>query len=76
MPRAISSALATVTPKFGLQLAAGPRFGVGGAFERHFRLPYYLDDHLLETGIQALRAAADNVLAHRPACIRQEQDLV
>ncbi|HEX6919996.1 MAG TPA: PLP-dependent aminotransferase family protein [Actinomycetes bacterium] len=36
----VSSALAAVAGRHGLRLAAGPRFGVDGAFERFLRVPY------------------------------------
>ncbi|MFH5207128.1 aminotransferase class I/II-fold pyridoxal phosphate-dependent enzyme [Antrihabitans sp. NCIMB 15449] len=48
-PTQISSRLAATAPDHGLTLAAGPRFGVGGAFERHLRLPFTLPaDRLVE----------------------------
>ena len=56
MPDPISSALAALAPQNGLRLAAGPRFGVGGAFERHLRLPYSLDTPAREAGMYALAA--------------------
>ena len=34
-----STALAAIADRYGLRLAAGPRFGVDGAFERFLRLP-------------------------------------
>ena len=37
-----SSALAAAASQHGLHLAAGPRFGVDGAFERFLRIPYTL----------------------------------
>ncbi|OZC91254.1 MocR-like transcription factor YczR [Rhodococcoides fascians] len=40
IPTPVSSALAATAPTFGAVLAAGPRFGVEGAFERFLRLPY------------------------------------
>ena len=61
MPDPISSHLAALAPQHGLRLAAGPRFGVGGAFERHLRLPYSLDAPALDTGIHALAATVDAV---------------
>ena len=56
MPAPISSRLAALAPQHGLRLAAGPRFGVGGAFERHLRLPYSLDAPAREAGMHALAA--------------------
>lgn len=40
MPAPVSTALAATAPSHGVVLAAGPRFGVEGAFERFIRLPY------------------------------------
>ena len=37
-----STALAAIADRYGLRLAAGPRFGVDGAFERFLRLPFSL----------------------------------
>ena len=42
LPAPVSSALAATSERFGVRLAAGPRFGVDGAFERFLRLPYTL----------------------------------
>jgi len=53
----ISSALAAVAPQFGVRLAAGPRFGVGGAFERFVRLPYSMEPAALTTGIAGIAEA-------------------
>ena len=39
LPGAISTALAATSERFGVRLAAGPRFGVDGAFDRFLRLP-------------------------------------
>ncbi|MFH5879883.1 PLP-dependent aminotransferase family protein [Arthrobacter sp. NA-172] len=57
MPTASSTALTVVAPDFGLRLAAGPRFGVGGAFEHFMRVPYTLAPAQLETAVLALRDA-------------------
>ena len=59
MPDPISSTLAALAPQHGLRLAAGPRFGIGGAFERHLRIPYSLDTPALDAGIHALTATVD-----------------
>src|SRR5205085_9483287 len=37
LPAAVSSSLTAGSERFGLRLAAGPRFGVDGAFERFLR---------------------------------------
>ncbi|WP_040589813.1 PLP-dependent aminotransferase family protein [Sciscionella marina] len=57
LPEPVSSALAAVAPEFGVHLAAGPRFGVGGAFERHLRLPYTLDPATMRAGVDGIVAA-------------------
>lgn len=57
LPAPISTALTVLAPEFGVRLAAGPRFGVGGSFERHLRIPYTLPAGDLETAVIALRNA-------------------
>jgi len=61
LPGPISTALTVLAPDFGLRLAAGPRFGIGGAFERNLRLPFTLPPDKLETAVRALRAAQDKL---------------
>jgi DNA-binding transcriptional MocR family regulator len=63
LPAPISTALAVVAPDAGIRLAAGPRFGVGGAFEQYLRLPFTLPPEQLETAVLALRAAQDRLEA-------------
>ena len=57
LPAPVSTALAVLAPDFGIRLAAGPRFGVGGAFEQYLRLPFTLPSEKLESAVLALRAA-------------------
>ncbi|MFG2812006.1 hypothetical protein [Streptomyces sp. NPDC048410] len=38
-PEPVSSRLAAIAPDHGVTVAAGRRFGIGGAFERSIRLP-------------------------------------
>ena len=52
-----SSALAGAAGGHSLRLAAGPRFGVDGAFERRLRLPYSLGPETLTDAVERLRAA-------------------
>ncbi|GAA1963376.1 PLP-dependent aminotransferase family protein [Amycolatopsis minnesotensis] len=66
-PDPISSALAAVAPQFGVLLAAGPRFGIGGAFERFLRLPYSLDADAMKTGIIGIAEAVAAVRSGRRA---------
>ncbi|HSO15424.1 MAG TPA: PLP-dependent aminotransferase family protein [Arthrobacter sp.] len=63
LPAPISTALAVVAPDFGIRLAAGPRFGTGGAFEHYLRVPFTLPPEQLETAVRALRAAQDKLAA-------------
>jgi hypothetical protein len=52
-----SSALAAVADRHGVRVAAGPRFGVDGAFERNVRLPFNLPEPLLEQAVERLAVA-------------------
>jgi DNA-binding transcriptional MocR family regulator len=52
-----SSALAAVADRHGVRVAAGPRFGVDGAFERFLRLPYSLPEPVLLEAIDRLTVA-------------------
>lgn len=61
LPAPISTALAVTAPDFGIRLAAGPRFGVGGAFEQYLRLPFTLPPEQLESAVLAIRAAQDRL---------------
>jgi DNA-binding transcriptional MocR family regulator len=61
LPGPISTALTVIAPDFGIRLAAGPRFGIGGAFERYLRVPFTLPPEKLETAVLALRSAQDRL---------------
>ena len=63
LPAPISTALAVVAPDFGIRLAAGPRFGTGGALEHYLRVPFTLPPEQLETAVAALRAAQNRLEA-------------
>ena len=52
-----STALAAIADRHGLRLAAGPRFGVDGAFERFLRLPFSLPAPVLEDATARLAVA-------------------
>lgn len=52
-----SSALTLAARREGLLLAAGPRFGLAGALERHLRLPLGLPAGELEPALDALARA-------------------
>lgn len=53
----VSSALVSAAARHGLLLAAGPRFGLDGAFERFLRLPYTLPEQRLDLAVERLAAA-------------------
>ncbi|MEV8319861.1 PLP-dependent aminotransferase family protein [Streptomyces sp. NPDC059900] len=57
-PQPVSSRLAAMAPDHGVTIAAGPRFGIGGAFERNIRLPYTLPPGQLARAIARLARAA------------------
>ncbi|MCX5196100.1 PLP-dependent aminotransferase family protein [Streptomyces sp. NBC_00249] len=56
-PDPVGSRLAAIAPDHGLTIAAGPRFGIGGAFERHVRLPYTLPPDRLAEAVRRLARA-------------------
>jgi DNA-binding transcriptional MocR family regulator len=62
---AVSSQLALAARNEGLVIAAGPRFGVDGAFERFIRIPFSYPADELERGVDALARAWASV--HRQA---------
>ncbi|GGJ31237.1 MocR-like transcription factor YczR [Paenarthrobacter histidinolovorans] len=57
LPSPCSTALTVLAPDFGVRLAAGPRFGVGGAFEHYLRVPFTLPPEQLDVAVRALRTA-------------------
>ncbi|WFR84543.1 PLP-dependent aminotransferase family protein [Arthrobacter sp. Y-9] len=57
-----SAALTLLAAQRGVRLAAGPRFGVGGAFEHFLRLPFTLPANDLERGVLALKEAQAQLL--------------
>lgn len=63
LPAPISTALTVIAPDFGIRLAAGPRFGIGGAFERYLRVPFTLPPDKLEAAVLALHSAQDRLKA-------------
>ena len=50
----VSSQLALAARREGLIVAAGPRFGIDGAFERFIRLPICYSPELTDAAVQAL----------------------
>ena len=63
LPSPIAARLAMTAPDHGVTIAAGPRFGVGGAFARHIRIPYSLPPDELAEAIRRL-ATARQALEH------------
>ena len=63
LPRPLSSALAVAAHDFGVRIAPGSRFGIGGAFERFVRLPYALPVAVLSDVVDRLASAWDQVAA-------------
>ncbi|WP_031298408.1 MocR-like transcription factor YczR [Sphingobium lactosutens] len=66
LPRAEATALAALAESLGVRVAAGPRFGVGGAFERFLRLPFTLDEGQMEAGVARLVEADARLHARLP----------
>jgi len=61
----VSSQLALAARREGLLVAAGPRFGIDGAFERFLRLPICYSPETTDAAVRAL-ARAWRSLAHAP----------
>jgi DNA-binding transcriptional MocR family regulator len=57
LPTSVSTALAATAPNHGVLLAAGPRFGVQGAFERFLRLPFTHREPELRLAVKAIASA-------------------
>ncbi|MFI5499936.1 PLP-dependent aminotransferase family protein [Nocardia asteroides] len=57
LPSPVSTALAATAPNHGVLLAAGPRFGVQGAFERFLRLPFTHPEAELRLAVKSIAAA-------------------
>lgn len=62
----LSSALAAAGDRHGIRLAAGPRFGMDGAFERWLRLPFTLPADVLTDAADRIAAAYHAVSASTP----------
>jgi DNA-binding transcriptional MocR family regulator len=75
LPTPVSSALAATSERFGVRLAAGPRFGVDGAFERFVRLPYTLAPDVL-TDVVGRLAQAYTRLRPAPTGVRSSMGAV
>lgn len=71
-----STALAAVADRHGMRIAAGPRFGVDGAFERYLRIPYALPTPVLEDGVARLALAWRSVTESPPLGVEPAPALV
>jgi DNA-binding transcriptional MocR family regulator len=60
----VSSQLALAARNEGLIIAAGPRFGIDGAFERFLRIPFSYSAEETERGVDALARAWATVGRH------------
>ena len=67
----VSSQLALAARNEGLVIAAGPRFGMDGVFERFLRVPYSHPPELIDRAVEALAAAWNGVTRH-PVPLGQE----
>ncbi len=54
LPAPMSTALSAAASRLGLDIPAGPRFGVDGTLERFIRLPYALPEPQLEEAVALL----------------------
>ena len=57
----VSSQLALASRNHGLVIAAGPRFGTDGVFERFIRIPFSHPADLIDGAVDALVAAWGDV---------------
>lgn len=57
LPAPMSTALSAAASRLGLDLPAGPRFGVDGSLERFVRLPYALPEEQLDEAVELLARA-------------------
>ena len=72
----LSAALAAIADRHGMRLAAGPRFGVDGAFERFVRVPYALPAPVLEDAVARLAVAWRSVTESAPPAVQPAPALV
>ncbi|MEO3757124.1 PLP-dependent aminotransferase family protein [Mycobacterium sp. B14F4] len=61
LPAPMSTALSAAASRLGLDLPAGPRFGVDGTLERFVRVPYALPEDQLTEAVELLARAWHNV---------------
>lgn len=68
----VSSQLALAARSEGIVIAAGPRFGQDGVFERFLRVPYSFPAPVLDEAVEGLAAAWASVRRH-PAGLGMEE---
>ena len=61
LPAPMSTALSASASRLGLDLPAGPRFGVDGTLERFVRVPYALPEDQLADAVELLVRAWHSV---------------
>jgi DNA-binding transcriptional MocR family regulator len=61
LPAPMSTALSAAASRMGLELPAGPRFGVDGTLERFVRVPYALPEDELSAAVELLTRAWHSV---------------
>ncbi|MFE9427446.1 PLP-dependent aminotransferase family protein [Kitasatospora sp. NPDC006697] len=61
----ISTRLAAAGERHGLRLLPGPRFGGGGSYDSHLRLPYTAAERTLREGVRLLARAHEEATAGR-----------
>lgn len=61
LPAPVSTALSAAASRIGLELPAGPRFGVDGTLERFVRVPYALPEAQLTEAVALLARAWHSV---------------
>ncbi len=66
LPAPMSTALSAAASRMGLELPAGPRFGVDGTLERFVRVPYALPEDELSAAIELLARAWHSVTGSAP----------
>ncbi|MGE2730900.1 PLP-dependent aminotransferase family protein [Mycolicibacterium vaccae] len=66
LPAPMSTALSAAASRIGLELPAGPRFGVNGTLERFVRLPYALPEEQLDEAVALLAKAWRSVTGAAP----------
>jgi DNA-binding transcriptional MocR family regulator len=64
LPSPTATALAAAADRHGVRIGPGPRFGVGGAFDRFVRLPYTLPADELTEAVQRVAEAGTEIGAY------------